>query len=117
MILEGKILKMIGVREGTSQTSGKEWKLATYLLETGGQYSKQVAVDVFGNERIDEFSLIPDEVVKLEIDVESREFNGKWYTSVRAYKKHEVYSYADAAIVKDAERPVTNTSEDDVLPF
>lgn len=91
MILEGKVIKMIGAQEGVSQSTGKEWKVASYLIDTttNPQFPKKVAVEVFGNERIDEFSLIPDEVVKLECEVESREWNGKYYTSVRAYKKLE----------------------------
>jgi hypothetical protein len=91
MILEGKVIKMIGVQEGISTTSGKEWKLAQYLIDTttNEQYPKQVAVEVFGNDRIDELSIIPDERVKLNVEVESREFNGKWYTSVRAWGRAE----------------------------
>ena len=65
MILEGKVIKCIGIKEGTSQ-SGKDWKLAQYLIDTttNEQYPKQVAVEVFGEDRINELSLIPDEQVK-----------------------------------------------------
>ena len=127
MTLEGKIIQVIGMQEGISKTTGKEWKVATYLLETDGQYPKKVVVEVFGSDRIDEFSLLAGEHVKLEIDVESREFNGKWYTSVRAYKKHEVdaISDADAAAIQAAApapqaapAPATQTVEEtDELPF
>ena len=88
MILEGKVIKLIDVKEGTSKTSGKDWKLAQYLIDntTNEQYPKQVAVEVFGEDRINELSLIPDEQVKLNVEVESREFNGKWYTSLTAWK-------------------------------
>lgn len=90
MILEGKVIKCIGTKEGTSQ-AGREWKLASYLIDTttNEQYPKQVAVEVFGEDRINELSLIPDEQVKLNVDVESREFNGRWYTSVRAWGRAE----------------------------
>lgn len=90
MILEGKVIKCIGTKDGTSQ-SGKSWKLAQYLIDTttNEQYPKQVAVEVFGEDRINELSLIPDEQVKLNVEVESREWNGKWFTSVRAWGRAE----------------------------
>jgi hypothetical protein len=91
MILEGKVIKLIEVKEGVSKTSGKEWKLAQYLIDTttNEQFPKQVVVEVFGEERINELSIIPNEQVKLNVDAESREFNGKWYTSVRAWGRAE----------------------------
>jgi hypothetical protein len=90
MILEGKVIKCLGIKEGTSQ-AGREWKLASYLIDTttNEQYPKQVVVEVFGEDRINELSIIPDEQVKLNVEAESREFNGKWYTSVRAWGRAE----------------------------
>ena len=101
MILEGKVIKCIGIKEGTSQ-SGKGWKLAQYLIDTttNEQYPKQVAVEVFGEDRINELSIIPDEQVKLNVEVESREWNGKWFTSVRAWGR------AEEGAAQPAERPV-----------
>lgn len=91
MILEGKVIKLIEVKEGVSKTSGNAWKLAQYLIDTttNSQYTKQAVVEVFGEEFINKLSLIPDEQVKLNVDVESREWNGKWFTSVRAWGRAE----------------------------
>lgn len=108
MILEGKVIKCLGIKEGTSQ-AGNNWKCASYLVDTttNPQYPKQVAVEVFGEDRINELSIIPDEQVRLHVDVESREFNCKWYTSVRAWGRAE-----DSA--ESVEQPVEENSE---LPF
>ena len=119
MILEGTIIQVIGMQEGVSKTTGKEWKLAQYLLETNEQYPKKVCVDVFGEERINELSLIADEQVALNIDVESREFNGRWYTSVRAWGRAEESAeqpvqQAQPQAQPVVEQPVEETSE---LPF
>jgi hypothetical protein len=114
MILEGKVIKLIEVKSGVSKTSGNEGKLAQYLIDTttNEQYPKQVVVEVFGDERIDELSLIPDEQVKLNVEAESREFNGKWYTSVRAWGRAEESAEQPAQPV--VEQPVDDDSE---LPF
>lgn len=113
MILEGKVIKFIGIKEGTSQ-AGREWKLASYLIDTttNEQYPKQVVVEVFGEDRINELSIIPDEQVKLNVEAESREFNGKWYTSVRAWGRAEESAELPAQPV--VEQPVEDDSE---LPF
>ena len=122
MILEGTIVKLIGMQEGISKTSGKEWKLAQYLVDTttNPQYTTQVAVDVFGADRIEEFAFLEGEGVKLEVDIESREFNGRWYTSVRAYKKHDVgenEEVATPAAPATQVATVTPDQEDTDLPF
>ena len=124
MILEGKVIKLIEVKEGVSKTSGKDWKLAQYLIDTttNPQYTKQVVVEVFGDERIDELSLIPDEQVKLNVEIESREFNGKWYTSVRAWGRAEDGQPAQPTQQVDPEPKTqqvqpTNVEETSDLPF
>jgi hypothetical protein len=123
MILEGKVIKCIEVKEGVSKTSGKEWTLASYLIDTttNEQYSRQVVVEVFGEDRIKELSLIPDEQVKLNVEAESREFNGKWYTSVRAWGRAEDNTDAqpETQVVQTAQPETQVVPEDDStqLPF
>lgn len=85
MILEGTIKLNVRTEEGVSKTSGKAWKKATYVLTTDGQYPKDVAFSVFGEDRINDLSLIVGEHVRLGVEIESREWNGKWYTDVYAY--------------------------------
>lgn len=100
------MIKCIGIKEGTSQ-SGKDWKLAQYLIDTttNEKYPKQVAVEVFGEDRINKLSLIDDEQVKLNVEVESREWNGKWFTLVRAWGR------AEEDATQPAERFVASTSK------
>lgn len=121
MILEGKVIKLIETREGVSKTSGKEWKLASYLIDTttNEQYPRQVVVEVFGEDRINELSLITDEKVKLNVEAESREFNNKWYTSVRAWGRAEESAEQPVQQAQPQAQPVVEqpVEEDSVLPF
>lgn len=74
----------LGVTGGTSK-AGKEWKKATVVIETEGQYPKKIAMDNLKN--ADTFgALAVGTVGTFHIDIESREFNGRWYTSVGCYK-------------------------------
>ena len=71
---------------------------------------------------INELSIIPDEQVKLNVEVESREFNGKWYTSVRAWgraedeKPAQPVQQAETAPKTQQIKP-TNVEETSDIPF
>jgi hypothetical protein len=84
MDLSGKITSLLPEVSGSSK-SGNAWRKQEYILETGGQYPKKVCVSIWGD-KIDQFGLKVGEQVNLGIEVESREYNGRWYTEVKAYK-------------------------------
>ena len=86
MEVVGKIIQVLPEQGGVSKTSGKEWKLQAYVLETQEQYPKKVHFEVFGEDRIKANPCQLDDVVTVSFDIESREFNGRWYTSIRAWK-------------------------------
>ena len=86
MEISGKIIQVLPEQGGVSKTSGKEWKLQAYVLETQEQYPKKVHFEVFGEDRIKANPCQLDDVVTVSFDIESREFNGRWYTSIRAWK-------------------------------
>ena len=86
MEISGKIIQVLPEQGGVSKTSGKEWKLQAYVLETQEQYPRKVHFEVFGEDRIKANPCQLDDVVTVSFDIESREFNGRWYTSLRAWK-------------------------------
>lgn len=86
MEISGKIIQVLPEQGGVGKTSGKEWKMQAYVLETQEQYPRKVHFEVFGEDRIKANPCQLDDVVTVSFDLESREFNGRWYTSVRAWK-------------------------------
>ena len=86
MTIEGKIIQVLPLQGGVSKTSGKEWALQAYVLETKEQYPKKVHFEVFGDDRIKANPCGVDDIVSVDFDIESREFNGRWYTSIRAWR-------------------------------
>ena len=86
MEISGKIIQVLPEQGGVSKTSGKEWKLQAYVLETQEQYPRKVHFEVFGEDRIKANPCQLDDIVTISFDIESREFNGRWYTSIRAWK-------------------------------
>lgn len=83
MELEGKIVRDLGLQSGTSK-AGREWKKREWVLETFGQYPRQVKFHVFGD-RADTLGIEVGNSYILSIDIESREFNERWYTDVSCY--------------------------------
>lgn len=84
MELIGKIVQVLPLQSGTSK-AGNPWQKQEYILETlGTQYSRKVCFNLFGD-NVNKFPLQVGQEVTVSIDVESREFNGRWYTDVRAW--------------------------------
>ena len=86
MEISGKITHKFPLQSGESKSSGKPWQLQAYVLETQEQYSRKVYFEIFGEQRIKDNPCEIDDLVTVSFDIESREFNGRWYTSVRAWK-------------------------------
>lgn len=82
--ISGQIIAVLPTRSGTS-ARGTEWSSQTAVVETKEQYPKKVAFDVMGADRIAQFNLQVGEYVTVSYDVEAREYNGKWWNSVRAW--------------------------------
>jgi hypothetical protein len=56
-----------------------------YSVETGEKFPKKICVSVWGD-KIDAKKLKPGNLLKIDFDVESREYNSRWYTDVKAWK-------------------------------
>lgn len=99
MEITGKIIVALPETGGTS-AKGNVWKKREYVLETQETYPKKVAFNFFGD-RVDQFPLQVGQVVKISFDIDSREYNGRWYVDCRAWKAEP----ADAAAAAPAQAP------------
>lgn len=84
MEIKGKIIAKLDLQTGISK-AGNQWQKQEYILETLGDYPRKVKFDFFG-ERVTEYPLEVGDMVTVGYDIESREFNGKWYTDIRAFR-------------------------------
>ena len=105
MEISGKIIQVLPEQGGVSKTSGKEWKMQAYVLETQEQFPRKVHFEVFGEDRIKANPCQLDDIVTVSFDIESREFNGRWYTSVRAWKIQQGIVEAGAPAVAEVGAP------------
>ena len=105
MEVVGKIIQVLPAQEGVGR-NGNPWKVQPYVLETLDQYPRKVHFEVFGEDRIKQNPCELDQLVTVSFDIESREFNGRWYTSIRAWKIQQGDMTQAAAGAQPAAQPV-----------
>ncbi|CDE09462.1 MAG: DUF3127 domain-containing protein [Prevotella sp.] len=84
LVLTGRIIQKLPLVDGVSK-AGNAWRKQEYVLETTDNYPKKVCFNFFGD-RIDQNQLEVGDFVNLSFDIESREYNGRWYTDVRGWR-------------------------------
>ena len=84
MEIIGKVVRLGNLTEGTSARG--PWRKQELIIETEEQYPRTVCLICWTNQ-IDEIQkFAPGQTIKAQIDLSSREFNGKWYTDVRVWR-------------------------------
>lgn len=85
MEIKGSIIQVMPVQSGTS-AAGKDWAKQDFVLETPGQYPKKICFTLWGEQKINDYDLQPNLEVTVYFNLESREYNGRWYTEAKADK-------------------------------
>ncbi|MDD2419081.1 MAG: DUF3127 domain-containing protein [Bacteroidia bacterium] len=83
--ITGSLIQKLPVQSGTSARG--DWQKQEFVIETNDTYPKKVCFNVWGQEKVEDLTKYAEgEVVKISFNVESREFNSRWYTDLRAWK-------------------------------
>ena len=118
--LEGRIVRKLGVQSGTSARGA--WSKQEFVFEyQEGNFPTQVCMNVWGEDKVRElYKYQVGDKVKISFNLSSREYNGRWYTDVRAWRIEPAGSGAQAvpmsAPMPSADDMSSPLSEDD-LPF
>ena len=86
LTISGKIVNIFDAEEGTSK-AGKAYKKQGFLIDTGASYNNEVYFSAFGIDKCDKLNehSIGDHIA-VSFNVQSREYNGKFYTNLDAWK-------------------------------
>lgn len=103
MELEGKVIAVLEPRGGVSK-AGNNWKAQEYVIETHETYPRKMCFEVFGEDKISQFNIQVGEELVVSFDIDAREWQGRWFNSIRAWKVER----------KEAQQPVV---EGPVAPF
>ena len=117
--IKGKIIEILPEKSG--QSANGEWRKQEYILETDSNYPKKICFMAWGD-KIGEFNLQQGENVEVSVDLESREYNGRWYTDVKAWKvsKDEMSANNEPAYGEYDSNETDNNKvslEEDDIPF
>jgi hypothetical protein len=82
--ITGKIIQVLDLQTGTSARG--DWKKQEFILETDEQYPRKICISLWGDRIGDIAGAQIGEVVTVSIAIESREFNGRWYTEIRGWR-------------------------------
>ncbi|HOO83690.1 MAG TPA: DUF3127 domain-containing protein [Prolixibacteraceae bacterium] len=93
--IKGRLIQILPVQSGTSK-AGNEWSKQEFVIETSEeQFPKKVCFTLFG----DKVSLLNGinngDEVEVAFNLESREFSGKWYHNINAWRISKVAQGAD----------------------
>jgi len=83
MEITGKIIKILPLQTGTGKNG--TWKKQDFVIETTAQIARKVCFSLWGD-KIDQFNLKEGEEAEVSFDLESREYNNRWYTEAKAWK-------------------------------
>ena len=82
LVFKGKIINALPHKSGVSKSTGNPWEIAEYVIEeTEGQYPKKMVFSISGSDRIQ-----VGEIVDVHFDVDAREYNGRWFNSISAFR-------------------------------
>lgn len=116
MELKGKVIQLLPQQSGMGKKG--PWKKQEFIVETQSQYPKKVCLSIWGD-KIDQFGVAIGDQVNVSVDLESREYNGRWYTEARAWKIEKSGGAASPSADAIGDEPFANqapASTDD-LPF
>jgi hypothetical protein len=125
MEINGLVYKILPVQSGTSARG--EWQKREIIVEMPDDFNRKVCVTFFGDKAADAANLREGDKVSISINIESREYNGRWYTNVNAWRINPVAAAPSATApatpasteeppFKEVAMPATADDVDD-LPF
>jgi len=114
MEVKGRVAQLLPQQSGMGKKG--PWKKQEFILETQSQYPKKICFSIWGD-KIDQYNLAAGDMVNVFVDLESREYNGRWYTEARAWKIEKSGSGTSAPPPSDQEPFYTENASADDLPF
>lgn len=116
------------LQKGVSK-AGREWQKKNFVLEIiEGVTVKRLAFEIFGDERIEANPFSEGQNVTVQFDIESTEWNGRWFTTLKAWRVSKFDTTTTSPSISAAKTAMKNSaastfptmlpsSKADELPF
>ena len=100
MDIIGKLIKVLPIQTG--QGKNGEWKKQDIILEFGGTPAKKLCIG-FWNDKIIS-NLMEGSMLKVFFEIDSKEYNDKWFTNLRGWKVEEVSEVGQNVVPKETKK-------------
>ena len=87
MEFTGKIIAILQPKGGVSKATGNEWKAQEFVIESHDQYPRKMCFEVFGADKIDQFNIQMGEELTVSFDIDSNQWQDRWFNRIRARKE------------------------------
>ena len=120
--ITGKVIAISEPQRFVSKKNGNEYVTTVFVIETQGQYPKKVAMKVMGEDKFKQMGIVMGGTYNVSFDVESREWQGKWFTECRAWRTQRVDGTQASTNASPSPAPQPQVQQndahtDDSLPF
>ncbi|MCY7351418.1 MAG: DUF3127 domain-containing protein [Cytophagaceae bacterium] len=117
MELNGTLVQVQDEAGGTSK-AGNPWVKQEFIVETlDGQFTKKVCFTLFGADKVGELKkFTPGDQLKVSFNLESREYNNRWYTEARAWRLELADGEGFVQASSNSERPAKAAPSAQPLP-
>lgn len=116
--ITGKVIKILPEQTGQGQFG--KWVKQEFVIETTDKYPKKVCFTTWGDKTDDLKKIFPGDTVTVSFNPESREYNERWYTDLKAWKIQKEGA-EQSAEMNDAppfsENDIPPEDEPEDLPF
>jgi hypothetical protein len=94
--ISGKITKVLPLESGQTK-SGTEWQKQSFVVTSDAQYNNTYCFEVFGEEKVQNFNKYNkvNDNVTVEFNVNCNEYQGKYYTTLSAWKISKVETQSE----------------------
>ena len=123
MEVKGKVIVVTPLQTGEGRNG--MWKKQEYVLEydQNSQYPRRMMFNLWGD-KIDQYNIQEGQWLNIGFDIDCREYNGKWYNDIRAWKVEPTedgtqelnagFTPASSTMLPPTAQPIDETSD---LPF
>ncbi|MCI0501265.1 MAG: DUF3127 domain-containing protein [Epsilonproteobacteria bacterium] len=114
MNITAKLTQLLPLQTGMGKNG--QWRKQDIIVETDNQYPKKICISIWGD-KINETQLQIGNVLDISFELESREFNNKWYTDIKALKIVTVVTNIPEIVNGEDIKSDFLQDDDDILPF
>jgi hypothetical protein len=86
LFILGEILEISSPTTGENGSTGQAWTKQEFIIQTDEKYPKQIALTVWGDNGIWLSRCIVGDLVKCQINIQSKKSGERWFTEVAAWR-------------------------------